>query len=284
VVIDVSVVWRGIAPHAKPTRVELIPMPQSSRPGVLPLALLGALTGMLSGLFGIGGGVILVPMLVMLLGFQQRLAAGTSVAAILPAAVVGGIGYALQGNVDCIAAAALAVGAVGGAQLGSFLLSRVPTGFLRWLFMGFLAVVIVSLWFVVPHRDDTITISVLAVLLLVVTGFVTGVLSGLLGVGGGVVVVPVLMFFFGASDLVAKGTSLLMLIPGSLSGTLGNIRRRNVDLRSAAVLGIAASLMSPLGAIVSTHISPFWSNVAFSMLLAFILMQMLISTLRKRVA
>ncbi len=259
-------------------------MPQSSRPGVLPLALLGALTGMLSGLFGIGGGVILVPMLVMLLGFQQRLAAGTSVAAILPAAVVGGIGYALQGNVDCIAAAALAVGAVGGAQLGSFLLSRVPTGFLRWLFMGFLAVVIVSLWFVVPHRDDTITISVLAVLLLVVTGFVTGVLSGLLGVGGGVVVVPVLMFFFGASDLVAKGTSLLMLIPGSLSGTLGNIRRRNVDLRSAAVLGIAASLMSPLGAIVSTHISPFWSNVAFSMLLAFILMQMLISTLRKRVA
>lgn len=257
-------------------------MPQLSRPGILPLALLGALTGMLSGLFGIGGGVILVPMLVMFLGFQQRLAAGTSVAAILPAAVVGGIGYAIQGNVDWIAAAALAVGVIGGAQLGSFLLSRVPTGFLRWMFMGFLAIVVVSLWFVVPQRDDAITMTVLTAILLVFTGFVTGVLSGLLGVGGGVVVVPVLMFFFGASDLVAKGTSLIMLIPGSLSGTLGNARRRNVDLRSAAVLGIAASLMSPIGSVVATHIPPFWSNVAFSILLAFILVQMLVTTVRKR--
>ncbi|QIM17865.1 sulfite exporter TauE/SafE family protein [Leucobacter coleopterorum] len=257
-------------------------MDHTSRPAILPLALLGALTGMLSGLFGIGGGVILVPMLVMFLGFQQRLAAGTSVAAILPAAVVGGIGYAVQGNVDWIAAVALAAGVIGGAQLGSFLLSRVPTGFLRWMFMGFLAVVVVSLWFVVPQRGDEISMSVLNAILLVVTGFITGVLSGLLGVGGGVVVVPVLMFFFGASDLVAKGTSLIMLIPGSISGTIGNARRRNVDLRAAAVLGIAASLMSPIGSVVATHIPPFWSNVAFSALLAFILVQMLLTTLRKR--
>lgn len=257
-------------------------MNQVSRPGILPLALLGALTGMLSGLFGIGGGVILVPMLVMLLGFQQRLAAGTSVAAILPAAIVGGITYAIQGNVDWIAAAALAVGVIGGAQLGSFLLSRVPTLFLRWMFMVFLAAVVVSLWFVVPQRDDTIDLSVLTVILLVLTGFVTGVLSGLLGVGGGVVVVPVLMFFFGASDLVAKGTSLIMLIPGSISGTLGNSRRKNVDLRSAAILGIAASLLSPVGSIVATHIPPFWSNVAFSILLALILIQMLVRTLRSK--
>jgi uncharacterized membrane protein YfcA len=257
-------------------------MTPSQRPGILPLALLGALTGMLSGLFGIGGGVVLVPILVMLLGFPQRLAAGTSVAAILPAAVVGGIGYAVQGNVDWIAAVALAVGVIGGAQLGSFLLARVPTAFLRWMFMGFLAVIIVSLWFVVPQRDDAISMTVLNAMLLVVTGFATGVLSGLLGVGGGIVVVPVLMFFFGASDLVAKGTSLMMLIPGSISGTIGNSRRGNVDLRAATVLGIAASLMSPIGSVVATYIPPFWSNVAFSMLLTFILVQMIVTAARKR--
>jgi uncharacterized membrane protein YfcA len=257
-------------------------MTPTQRPGILPLALLGALTGMLSGLFGIGGGVVLVPILVMLLGFPQRLAAGTSVAAILPAAVVGGIGYAVQGNVDWIAAVALAVGVIGGAQLGSFLLARVPTAFLRWMFMGFLAVIIVSLWFVVPQRDDAISMTVLNAMLLVVTGFATGVLSGLLGVGGGIVVVPVLMFFFGASDLVAKGTSLMMLIPGSISGTIGNSRRGNVDLRAATVLGIAASLMSPIGSVVATYIPPFWSNVAFSMLLTFILVQMIVTAARKR--
>lgn len=257
-------------------------MPQISRPGILSLALLGALTGMLSGLFGIGGGLVLVPILVMVLGFPQRLAAGTSVAAILPAAVVGGIGYAVQGNVDWIAAAALAVGVIGGAQLGSFLLSRVPTGLLRWMFMGFLAVIAVSLWFVVPQRDDAIAMTALTAVLLAATGFVTGVLSGLLGVGGGVVVVPVLMFFFGASDLVAKGTSLLVMIPGSLSGTIGNVRRDNVDLRAALVLGVAASLTSPMGSVVATYIPPFWSNVAFSLLLTFVLVQMLLALLRKR--
>ncbi|QBE49297.1 sulfite exporter TauE/SafE family protein [Leucobacter triazinivorans] len=257
-------------------------MTSTPRPSILVLSLLGATTGMLSGLFGIGGGVVLVPMLVMILGFQQRLAAGTSVAAILPAAVVGGIGYAVQGNVDWIAAALLAAGIIVGAQIGSFLLSRVPTGFLRWMFMAFLLGVVISLWFVVPQRDASIEITVLSGALLVVTGLITGVLSGLLGVGGGVVVVPILMFFFGASDLVAKGTSLIMLIPGSLSGTIGNARRRNVDLRAAVALGISAAVLSPLGSVIATHIPPFWSNVAFSLLLAFILGQMFFKELRKK--
>ena len=259
--------------------------PQESlapKPPILVLALLGALTGLLSGLFGIGGGVVLVPLLTIFLGYQQRLAAGTSVAAILPAAIVGGVGYALQGNVDWIAAVLLAAGIVVGAQLGSYLLSKVPTGFLRWLFMVFLLGVVVSLWFVVPQRESAIDMTVPLGGGLVLLGLLTGVLSGLLGVGGGVIVVPALMFFFGANDLVAKGTSLIMLIPGSISGTIGNAKRRNVDLRGALVLGIAASVLSPLGSVLATHITPFASNVAFSLLLAFVLGQMLWKTLRSR--
>ncbi|MBK0422247.1 TSUP family transporter [Leucobacter sp. CSA2] len=251
-------------------------MAQLQRPNVLILLLLGCLTGLLSGLFGIGGGIVLVPLLVMFLGFEQRLAAGTSVAAILPAAIAGSIGYAVQGNVDWLAAVLLAAGVVVGAQIGSYLLARVPTAFLRWLFMSFLLVVAVSLWFVVPQRDAAISMTVFMGIMLVLVGVVTGVLSGLLGVGGGVIVVPVLMFFFGASDLIAKGTSLVMLIPGSISGTIGNTRRKNVDLRTAAIVGIAAAALSPVGSIVATHITPFWSNVAFSLLLVFVLVQMLL--------
>ncbi|KAM9864043.1 sulfite exporter TauE/SafE family protein [Leucobacter sp. BZR 635] len=250
------------------------------RPSFVVLALLGALTGMLSGLFGIGGGVVLVPLLTIFLGYQQRLAAGTSVAAILPAAIVGGIGYAVQGNVDWIAALLLAVGIVVGAQLGSYLLSKVPTVALRWIFMVFLFGVVVSLWFVVPQRESSIEMTVWLGAGLVLLGLITGVLSGLLGVGGGVIVVPALMFFFGSNDLVAKGTSLIMLIPGSISGTLGNFRRQNVDLRSALVLGIAASVLSPLGSVLATKITPFASNIAFSLLLAFVLAQMLYKTVR----
>lgn len=257
-------------------------MNASARPSALPLIGIGIIGGLLSGLFGIGGGTIIVPALAIWLSMPQKLSAGTSVAAILPTAIVGATSYAIQGNVDWMAALLLAVGIIGGAQLGSHLLSKLPVSAIQWGFMGFLAVIIVSLWFVVPQREDSITITFTLGALLVVTGFVTGILSGLLGVGGGVVVVPILMFFFGASDLIAKGTSLLMMIPGSISGTIGNFRRNNVDLRAAAFIGLSASVCVPFGTMFAGWIDPFWGNIAFSAYLAFILLQMLVRKLRGR--
>ena len=252
------------------------------RPGLVPLIVIGLAAGLLSGLFGIGGGTIIVPALALWLGMPQRLAAGTSVAAILPAAAVGAISYAVQGNVDWTAALCLAVGIVAGAQLGTYLLARLPVSALQWAFMVFLLVVIVTLWFVVPQREDEIGINLLSAALLVLTGFVTGVLSGVLGVGGGVIVVPVLMFFFGANDLVAKGSSLVMMIPGSISGTIGNMRRSNVDMRAALAVGIAASVCVPFSSVLATLLDPFIANVLFSLYLAYLVGQMLYKKLRGR--
>ncbi|MGO3147375.1 MAG: sulfite exporter TauE/SafE family protein [Leucobacter sp.] len=255
-------------------------MHDSVRPSVISLLLVGVAGGLLSGLFGIGGGTIIVPALALWLAMPQKISAGTSVAAILPTAIVGSISYAVQGNVDWVAALLLAMGIVAGAQLGTYLLARIPVGAVQWSFMGFLAVVIVSLWFVVPSREAEITINLVLGALLIVTGFITGILSGVLGVGGGVVVVPVLMFFFGSSDLIAKGTSLLMMIPGSISATLGNLRRHNVDFRAATLVGLAACICVPFGSILAGWIDPFWGNVAFSAYLAFVLIQMLVRKLR----
>ena len=252
------------------------------RPGLVPLIAIGLAAGLLSGLFGIGGGTIIVPALALWLGMPQRLAAGTSVAAILPAAAVGAISYAVQGNVDWTAALCLAVGIVAGAQLGTYLLARLPVSALQWAFMMFLLVVIVTLWFVVPQREDEIGINLLSAALLVLTGFITGVLSGVLGVGGGVIVVPVLMFFFGANDLVAKGSSLVMMIPGSISGTIGNMRRNNVDMRAALAVGIAASVCVPFSSVLATLLDPFIANVLFSLYLAYLVGQMLYKKLRGR--
>ena len=203
-------------------------------------------------------------------------------AAILPAAAVGAISYAVQGNVDWTAALCLAVGIVAGAQLGTYLLARLPVSALQWAFMVFLLVVIVTLWFVVPQREDEIGINLLSAALLVLTGFITGVLSGVLGVGGGVIVVPVLMFFFGANDLVAKGSSLVMMIPGSISGTIGNMRRNNVDMRAALAVGIAASVCVPFSSVLATLLDPFIANVLFSLYLAYLVGQMLYKKLRGR--
>ncbi len=250
------------------------------RPAIAVLLLLGVITGGLSGLFGVGGGIVLVPLLIFVCRFPQRLAAGTSMFAILPAAASGGISYAVQGHVDWIAAAALAVGIVGGAQLGSFLLARLPVRVLRWMFAGFLLVAVASLWLVVPDRGAVIEITPLSVTLLVITGVLTGILSGLMGIGGGVVVVPALMLGFGASDLVAKGTSLIMMIPGSLSGTIGNLKRGNVDLRSGAIIGLASACIAPFSTMLAGLLTPFWSNAVFSLLLVFIAVQLVVGLVR----
>ncbi|MDT0180475.1 sulfite exporter TauE/SafE family protein [Microbacterium sp. ARD31] len=242
----------------------------------------GLLAGLLSGLFGVGGGTVIVPLLVLILGFDQRLAAGTSLAAIVPTAAVGVVSYALTGSVAWVAALILAAGAVVGAQFGTWLLARLSQTLLRWCFIGFLAVVIVTLFYVIPSREVGLELTWITGIGLVVLGVITGVLSGLLGVGGGIVVVPALMILFGTSDLVAKGTSLLMMIPTAISGTVGNIRRRNVDLVAAAVVGLSACTTTALGAFIATRVDPFVGNVLFAAFLTFIAGQMAWKAVRAR--
>ncbi|RBY82274.1 sulfite exporter TauE/SafE family protein, partial [Blastococcus sp. TF02A-30] len=113
-------------------------------------------------------------------------------------------------------------------------------------------------------------------------GLVTGVLAGLLGVGGGIIVVPALLLLFGTSDLEAKGTSLLMMIPTAISGTIGNLRRRNVDLVAAALVGGAACTTTALGAWLATLVDPFVGNVLFAAFLVFIAVQMALRAIRGR--
>lgn len=241
---------------------------------------IGLAAGLMSGLFGVGGGTVIVPLLVMFLHFDQRLAAGTSLAAIVPTAAVGVVSYAVPGAVAWIPALILAAGAVVGAQIGTWLLARLPQNVLRWGFVGFLLVVIVMLFIVVPSRDADLPLTVLTVTGLVALGVVTGVLAGLLGVGGGVIVVPALMLLFGTSDLIAKGTSLLMMIPTAISGTIGNLRRHNVDLLAAALVGGSACVTTALGALIATHIDPFTGNVLFALFLVYVAVQMTIRAIR----
>jgi uncharacterized protein len=249
---------------------------------LLFFATIGLLAGFLSGLFGVGGGPVIVPLLVMLTGLGQRLATGTSSAAILPIAAVGVVSYAVHGDVDWAAALLLSAGAVVGAQLGARLLQRLSEQTLRWIFVAFLVVVMISLFLVVPSRDAAVPLTLLTGVALVVVGFVAGVLSGLIGVGGGIIVVPLLILLFGASDLVAKGTSLLMMIPTTMSGTVANLRHRNVDVAAAVTVGIAACVTTPFGAIVANTVDPRVANLLFAAYLVLIIAQTTRRALRDR--
>lgn len=277
---------RGGRWYGDPVPDNAASLPSSSEPArrgprtIALFILIGAIAGFLSGLFGVGGGTVIVPLLTIFVAFGSRLAAGTSSAAIIVTAVVGVISYASNGDVDWGAALVIAAASIIGAQIGVRLLHMLREAVLRWIFVGFLVVVAVSLFLVVPSRDAELEWSLPAVLGLLLLGLVTGVLSGLIGVGGGVVVVPMLMMLFGVSDLVAKGTSLLMMIPTSLSGTIANFRRKNVDLLAAACVGVAGCVLAPVGALVANVVDPKVGNLLFICFLVIIGVQMSVKAIR----
>lgn len=243
---------------------------------------IGLAAGLMSGMFGVGGGTVIVPLLVLLLGFDVRLAAGTSLGAIVLAASVGVVSYAASGSVDWIAGLILAAGSVVGAQIGTRLLPKVSRRALQLGFVAFLVIVIVGLFFIVPVRDAEVEMTWFVVLGLIALGLVTGIIAGLIGVGGGVIVVPFLMLVFGTSDLIARGTSLLMMIPTAISGTIGNLQNRNIDLLAAVTIGVAACTTTALGAWLATLIDPFTANILFALFLVVIGVQMAVKALRSQ--
>lgn len=109
---------------------------------------------------------------------------------------------------------------------------------------------------------------------LVVLGLVTGVLSGLLGVGGGVFMVPVMILFLQMSDVVAKGTSLLAVIPTGVVATWGNHKRHNVDLRSAMVMGLAGVPTSVVGTALAVWLPPRTAAILFAVFLLVVSVRM----------
>ncbi|HEV7185100.1 MAG TPA: sulfite exporter TauE/SafE family protein, partial [Leifsonia sp.] len=209
---------------------------------------IGLVGGLLSGLFAIGGGIIMVPLLITFAKLNQRAAAATSLAAIVPTAIVGSVTYLLAGQIDLVAGLIISIGAVGGAVLGSALLRRIPLTWLRWMFIVFILLVAARMLLITPERGHTIQFTPLVGLGYVVLGLIMGVLSGLFGIGGGIVAVPALVGVFAISDLVAKGTSLLVMIPTSVVGTVANWRAGTVNVRAGLVVGVAATVASVPGA------------------------------------
>ena len=119
------------------------------------LAVLGGfLIGILSGLLGIGGGVLLVPLLTIGFGSAQQVAQGTSLAAIVPTSIVGAITHDRLGNVDRRVAGWTSIGAVVGTVVGGFLALRLPHELLA---RGFGVLLLVTAWRVWAGRNAKYT-------------------------------------------------------------------------------------------------------------------------------
>ena len=156
---------------------------------LLPLLPLGILAGLLSGLLGIGGGLVFSPLLLWI-GLPPHQALATSTLAIVPTTMAGSLTHWRSGHVP--AQAALAVSA--GAAFGGGLFSRLGHSLEGWQLLALQALMYGLLALVIePRRTGGNSTSTVPVLGLIGVGLVAGLSSGLLGVGGGLVMVPLMV-------------------------------------------------------------------------------------------
>lgn len=247
---------------------------------ILALLAVGAIGGFLSGMFGVGGGIVMVPLLLWLARMDQRQAAATSLVAIVPTAIVGSILYGVGGEVDWVAALLIGAGTIVGAPIGAWLLRTLPLAWLRWLFIVGLAAAAVYLILVTPERGGSLELSPGVLFALAGLGIVMGLAAGMFGIGGGIIAVPVLIALFGMGDLLAKGTSLLAMIPASIAGTIPNLRAGLVRLRDGLVVGLAAVLASSGGVALAFLVPPALASVLFGLLLVFVVVQLSVRAVR----
>ena len=137
-----AVLWSRLMGDPASTSASLAPTARLLDPQLVAIGLVG---GLLSGLLGVGGGVIMVPLLVLWARYGQREAHAASLGAIIPISVAGALTYGVAGHVHWADAAALAVGAVAGARFGAGLLARIDERALKVVFGCFLLAVAITM-------------------------------------------------------------------------------------------------------------------------------------------
>ena len=207
-------------------------------------AALGAISGTLGGLFGIGGGVIAIPLLGILFGLHQQAAQGTTLLMVAPNVLFGFWRYRRRFGVDLRMAAVIA----GSALVATYPAARFATGLdphaLRLAFAGFLAA-LASLIAYRTWRGASASPSrpPLAWGWTTVVGAVGGIVSGFFGVGGAFIAPPALTAFFGLRQAEAQGLALALVCPGTIVALATYAEAGQVDWRLGIPLalgGIAA--------------------------------------------
>ena len=195
---------------------------------IIILLITGTFVGFASGLLGVGGGFIMVPVQFFLLTaigvdptIAIRIAFGTSLAVILPTALSGTLGHMRRGAVLRRPAMFMGIAGVIGAFIGGITASNVPGDILRFLF-GFL-VLAAALWMVVARYPETREEPKKGALSYIFWGFAAGFAAGLLGIGGGILMVPILIILMGFGAHKAVGTSSAVIIFTSIGGIVAYI-------------------------------------------------------------
>jgi uncharacterized protein len=243
---------------------------------ILIVLALGLSAGVLVGLLGIGGGVVLVPAMVYLLGYDQHLAQGTSLFILLPPIGLGALReYWKNGQVDLWAGILCAIGFLLGGYVGGRIAVPLPSRDLQGVF-GFFLILSAILLGRKTRLDPTATASAPvaneknAGRLLGITGIAAfcGVAAGMVGIGGGVLLVPLLGLVFGFSQHRAQGTSLVALIPPTgLLAFLAYAKAGYINWQTGLLLIPGVFIGGILGGQIARRLNPRRMRLVFAALM-----------------
>lgn len=247
------------------------------------LAGLGLAAGFLSAFLGIGGGLVVVPVLMIAFHYSMKRAVGTSLATIV---LVSAVGVAAESvvkwsNIHWLLGAVLTCGSLLGSWAGGKALARLPETPLRLAYTAFLAVAAYRMFDdagaaeghgLMALSDAPLAGGALAVL----AGAFAGLSSVLFGIGGGIVIVPALSLLF--SELTfhaARATSLVTIVPTSAYGAWQHRRHGNVDWPAARRLVPTGLLGAVLGVVSVNRLPARPCRIAFGIFLALAALRLL---------
>lgn len=257
-------------------------MPLPSLPAELPLGkivLVGVLGGLLAGVFGVGGGIVMVPLFVLFLGLDQRTAATTSLLAIIPISILGALGYATGGAVDWPAGIVIGLGSIVGGQIGVRLLPRVPVPALQ---LGFAALLLYSAYHLLQPETEATGTDTGQWWLLIVVGLAAGLLAGLLGIGGGIVIIPGLVLLAGVDMDTARGTSLLVVLITAATASITTVRSGQANTAVGLWAGLAGAPAALVASLVAQSIPQEQAAWLFAALMVVAAVQLVFKAWRSR--
>ncbi len=240
------------------------PAPPVHRPAAVVVGI-GLTGGLISGLVGVGGGIVMVPLMVAVLAMIQHRAHGTSLAMIVPIAISASIPYWIANGMEWLVVVSLAGTSVIFAAVGARLTAYLNATVLKRSFAILLTLTAVRLFisaqsaamFGEMEGIQLITAALIA-------GTATGLIAGTMGVGGGIVMVPAMVIVMGVDQHVAQGISLAVIVPTALSGAAQHFRLGNVDLRWAAYIAAGGIVGGAVGAQFAQFIPAFGLRVLFA--------------------
>jgi uncharacterized protein len=224
---------------------------------------LAVLVGISLGLLGGGGSILTVPLLAYVAGLDAKQAIATSLLVVSVTSAVGAISHARAGRVQWRTGVVFGVAGMAGAYAGGLVARSIPG---TVLLVGFAVIMIATAVAMLRGRKNVTGGEVprsLPVFKIVLEGLAVGLVTGMVGAGGGFLVVPALALLGGLPMPVAVGTALVVIAMNSFAGFAGHLSSVHIDWRLAAAVTVAALVGGVIGARLTAFVNPVALRKAF---------------------